>query len=54
MVNMIKVSDNLNGYTQEILRELKKELDELKKVSIASQFDKELSKRLSETDNSTK
>ena len=54
MVDVNKISKNLNGYTKDVLKKLEKDVEELKEFSIASKFDKELSKRLSKSRDSTK
>lgn len=48
MANINKVCKNMEKFSQEVLSKLDKEINELKKSSIAVDFDKRLTKKLSE------
>lgn len=48
MADINKVSKNMEKFSQEVLSKLDKEINELKKSSIAADFDKRLTKKLSE------
>lgn len=47
MANANKVSDNMREYSEHVLSKLDKEINELREKSIATEFDRKLTKRLS-------
>ena len=46
MANLEKISENMNTYTEEVIKKLDIEIVKIKEASIATKFDKHITKKI--------